>query len=283
MDSFERLIGPPPSKQFLTKSRARLDALWKTRTSQQIARYKEQRSITDASFGVLRSLAGEDPKLAAATKRARALAAAYAKKKPTLPDKTPKIPLRVRLGSISATFVPPYWGTWQSHAQGGDAQGNAIASANGTLSLGGDTPENNNNSGWASEAAAVGGYFQPPDSNGILDIFANPGMSYDFQTWYVFDSANSGGFIGLYVGEYTLRGQFQAALVDQQINIASLGGSSGLPLAASIWVDSDHFYEIWVWAGINVSADGWHTFWGSAAMARMNVYVPAISIYYFNT
>jgi hypothetical protein len=281
MDSFERLIGPKPSKQFLIKSRARLDALWKSRTAQQIARYKEQRTIGNATFGVLRSLAGEDSKLAAATKRARALAAAYGKKKPPLPDRTPKIPTSVRLGSLSATFAPPYWGTWQTSNHGGDATSYATANANGSFQTYGDTPLNDN-SGWASAAAAVGGYFQPPAANGILDIFANPSMGYDFQTWYVLDSANAGGFIGLYVGEYTLRGQFQSALIDQQINISSLGGSSGLPLAASAFVDSDHFYEIWVWGGINVEADGWHTFWGSAAQAYLNVFVPAIAIYYFN-
>src|SRR5271155_3211789 len=114
MDSFERLIGPPPSKQFLTKSRARLDALWKSRATQQISRYKEQSSIANASFGVLRSQAGQDPKLAAATKRMRAQAAAYAKKKPTLPERPPKVASRVRLGSLSATFAPPYWGTWHT-------------------------------------------------------------------------------------------------------------------------------------------------------------------------
>jgi hypothetical protein len=281
MDSFERLIGPKPSTQFLAKSRARLDALWKSRTTQQIARYKEQRTINNASFSVLRSLAGQDPKLAAATKRARALATAYSKKKPPLPDRTRKIASSVRLGSLSATFAPPYWGTWQTSNHGGDANSYATANANGTFYMGGFTPVNNN-SGWATAAAAVGGYFQPPAANGILDIFANPSMSYDLQTWYVLDSANAGGFIGLYVGEYTLRGQFQGALIDQQISLASLGGSSGLPLAASTWVDSDHFYEIWVWGGVNAEADGWHTFWGSAAQAYLSVYVPAIAIYYFN-
>lgn len=282
MDNFERLIGSQPPKQFLIKSRARLDALWKSRFAQQNARDKEQRLLSEASFGVIRRLAGEDPKLAASAKRIRAQAVAHGKKKLTLPDRPPRVPSRVRLGSISATFVPTFWGKWFSDGQQGDGWlggGINVNPSTGNISLNVSAGLGGGGSAW--EAAALGGYFQPPASNGILDIFANPSMGYDFQTWYFLASANAGGFIGLYVGEYTLQGQFQAALVDQQINISSLGGSSSLPLAASIWVDSDHFYEIWVWAGVNVSADGFHTFWDSSASAQLSVWVPAISIYYF--
>ena len=111
MDSFERLIGPKPTKQFLTQSGARLDALWKGRFDQQDARYQHQRDMSEASFEVMRRVAGEDPKLAATAKRIRVQAVANAKKKsPTLPLPPPKVPQRLRLGSISATFTPPFWG-----------------------------------------------------------------------------------------------------------------------------------------------------------------------------
>lgn len=282
MDSFERLIGPKPSPKFLKQSQARLDAMWKSRAAQQNARDKRQRDLSNASFEVIRRLAGEDPKLAASAKRIRAEAAAHAKKKLTLPDRPPRVPSRIRLGSISATFVPPFWGTWFSDGKQGDGWlggGINVNGSSGNISLNVAAGDGGGGSAW--EAAALGGYFQPPAANGILDIFADPSMGYDFQTWYFLASANAGGFIGLYVGEYTLRGQFQTALVDQQINISSLGGSSSLPLAASIWVDSDHFYEIWVWAGVNASGDGFHTFWSSSASAQLSVWVPAISIYYF--
>src|ERR1700733_11328311 len=157
MDSFERLIGPKPPKQFLTKSRARLDALWKSRTTQQIARYKEQRSLSDASFGVIRRLAGKDPKLAAATKRIRGQAAAYAKKSPTLPLPPPKVRPRLRLGSISATFAPPFWGTWKSSSSQGDGWLGNGGLVNGNAgSIGLSVNAGFNNGGSASEAAALG-------------------------------------------------------------------------------------------------------------------------------
>jgi hypothetical protein len=115
-----------------------------------------------------------------------------------------------------------------------------------------------------------------------LNISSGPSLGYDLQTWYVLDSANAGGFIGLYVGEYTLKGEFVTAPVDQQISIAGLGGASSIPLFASMWADSDHFYEIWVWGGVNVEGAGWSAFWGSAALAELNSWVPSIQIFYYS-
>jgi hypothetical protein len=50
-------------------------------------------------------------------------------------------------------------------------------------------------------------------------------------------------------------------------------------LFGSTPVDSDHFYEIWVWAGGDAEADGWSLFWGSAALSYGNLNVPSISVY----
>jgi len=50
-------------------------------------------------------------------------------------------------------------------------------------------------------------------------------------------------------------------------------------LIASTPVDSDHFYEIWVWAGVDAEADGWSLFRGSAALSVANLTVPAISVF----
>jgi hypothetical protein len=111
---------------------------------------------------------------------------------------------------------------------------------------------------------------------GIMDVSANPAVAYDAQTWTVFDSTSASGFISLYAGEYTLGGEFTQAVIDQQIDITSVAGgsqgqSSGFQLFGSTPVDSDHFYEVWVWAGGDASADGWSVFWGSAALSYGNL------------
>lgn len=280
MNSFERLIGPKPSPKFLAKSRAQLDAMFKRRVEQQRAQAKDQRAINNLSFAALHNVIGEDPKAARATKLAKGLSAARAKKRAVWPPRPPQVEQGVRLGSISATFAPPYWGTWStSWDQTGSGQGGASANKNGSFSM---SAWSGNNSGTLAVAAALGGYFQPPADEGILNISAGPSLGYDLQTWYVFDSANAGGFIGLYVGEYTLKGEFVSAPVDQQISIAGLGGASSIPLFASMWADSDHFYEIWVWGGVNAEGDGWSAFWGSAAYAELNSWVPSISIFYYS-
>jgi hypothetical protein len=56
-------------------------------------------------------------------------------------------------------------------------------------------------------------------------------------------------------------------VIDQQIHIGDgTGSSSGFSLFGSSPCDSDHCYEIWVWAGGDAEADGWGAFWGSAAL-----------------
>ncbi len=136
----------------------------------------------------------------------------------------------------------------------------------------------------ASGAVAVGSYFQPVADAGIMDVAANPAFNYIWDSDNVFDNSHTHAFLGIYVGEYTLGGEFVRAAVDQQITLWDSGGgsnqgaNSGYPLFASTPVDSDHFYEIWVWAGGDAEADGWSLFWGSAALSAANLTVPSISI-----
>jgi hypothetical protein len=228
----------------------------------------------------MRRLAKEDPTLAAAVKDGRTLSATHAKRHPHKPERT-KIHARARLGSVSVTFVPPFW-PWQWDSTTGSATAGVAADGNaGTMSFDAYTGDNGKT---ASTAVALGYYFQPLADNGIMDVFANPALNYDMETWTVLDGAHAGGFIGLYVGQYTLAGEFVQAVVDQQIGLQNVSGgnqgsTSGYPLFASIPVDSDHFYEVWVWAGGDAEADGWSLFWGSAALSTANLVVPSISIY----
>lgn len=56
------------------------------------------------------------------------------------------------------------------------------------------------------------------------------------------------------------------------------GSNSGYPLFASLEVDNDHFYEIWVWGGTDVYAAGWGGwFGGSGAGGDLSTSVPSIT------
>jgi hypothetical protein len=100
----------------------------------------------------------------------------------------------------------------------------------------------------------------------------------------------SDGWIGLYIGEYTLQGDFVQAVVDQQTRLWLLtsddgvfsGSNSGFPLTASCPVDNDHFYEIWVWAGVDATGYGGGLLnWGFAD-GTLNVHVPSISVFAYS-
>ncbi|HUH84415.1 MAG TPA: hypothetical protein VLX85_07380 [Stellaceae bacterium] len=228
----------------------------------------------------MRLLAKEDHTLASAVKDARRLSSVRSRQRQHAPRRA-KVRERARLGSLAVTLAPPFW-AWQWDAETGSASGTESVDGNaGTMSYDAWTGDNGKA---ASSRVALGGYFQPFADNGIMDISANPAISYDAETWTVLDSAHAGGFVGLYVGEYTLQGEFEQAVIDQQIDVTSVAGggqgsTSGYPLFGSTPVDSNHFYEIWVWAGGDAEADGWSLFWGSAALSYGNLSVPSISVY----
>jgi hypothetical protein len=275
----ERLIGRKPSDAVLAESKKRLDAMFKKRFEDLQSKRKEQRRVEAGVFGVTRGLAKEDPKLSAAVEEAKKLAAVRWKTHSKPPHRT-TVEGRQRLGSVAVTLVPPFW-PWQWNAQTGqDATGNTSVDGNaGVMSFDAYTGQNGKT---AATAVALGGYFQPLADNGLLQVFANPSVSYDEDTWTVFDSAHAGNFIGLYVGQYTLKGDFVQAVIDQQIHIGDgVGSTSGFPLLGLTPCDSDHFYEIWVWAGGDAEADGWSVFWGSAALSYGNITVPSISVFAF--
>jgi hypothetical protein len=275
----ERLIGRKPSDAVLAESKKRLDAMFKKRFEDLQARRKGERHVEAAPFGVIRGLAKEAPKVSAAVEEAKKNASARSKAHAKPPHRT-TVEARQHIGSVSVTLVPPFW-PWQWSAQTGqDATGTTNVDANaGTMSFDAWTGDNGKT---AATAVALGGYFQPLADNGVLQVFANPSVSYDDETWTVFDSAHAGNFIGLYVGQYTLQGEFVQAVIDQQIQIGDGNGStSGFPLFGASPCDSDHFYEIWVWAGGDAEADGWSVFWGSAGLSYGNITVPSISVFAF--
>jgi hypothetical protein len=180
----ERLIGRRPSDQHVQESRARLDAMFDRRFEQRDALRTERRSLDNASLKVLRGLAGEDPILSSAVKRSQARSAALAKRPLRRPEGT-KVRARARLGSISVTFVPPFW-PWQWSASTGSATADVGADGDaGTMNFDAWTGDNGKN---ASTAVALGYYFQPLADSGIMDVFASPSFNYVWDSDNVFDN-----------------------------------------------------------------------------------------------
>jgi hypothetical protein len=207
----------------------------------------------------------------------------------TTPPKARRARARMFTGSLGATLVPPYnWSwTWNAGNGGPDINSASADNENGTWSVS-DWASFNDSSN-ASARAAVGVFFRPPTDTGILRVWANPALNFDWGDWCVLDGAGSDGWVGLYVGEYDVDGGgFVASPVDQQASLWSdnswwagvgeqEGSNSGYPLFAELDVDSDHFYEIWVWGGTDVYAAGWGTFSGSGSGGDLAATVPSIT------
>jgi len=195
---------------------------------------------------------------------------------------------RVFAGSIGIARVPAYdyqW-TWS-------AKDNNSATASVAANAGGGQQSfslwNNSAGAHAWGAAAVGVYFRPWTANGIVNLWANPAINYNWWTYCALASAHSDGWLGLYVGQYTLAGNLDRVPVDQQISLwsddswwAGAGGhtssNSGYPLSAWFTVDSDHWYAMWVWIGGSIYGSGWGAFSGSGAGAQLSASTPAMNL-----
>jgi hypothetical protein len=273
-----KLIVPTIHEEQLVKSRDRLSAMIRRRFEQQESSRLRQQAVQDLSLSALRRLVKSDKEVEKAVKQAKT---AFGKEAKSGSGHTRQTHLRPRpLNEMATILAPPNLFPWQTSQTTGSDAGVQITvdPSSGQISLvasaGGTT---------AYAAGALGGYFQPQAANDVAFISSFPSVNYDLQTWTFLDWAYANGFVGLYVGEYTLDGQGIATLVDQQISLSTIGAyegnSSGYPLNAQIFVDNDHFYEVWVWAGANAGGAGWSAFWGGAGLAQNYVTVPSIVIY----
>jgi hypothetical protein len=226
--------------------------------------------------------------LAEAVKGFAELEKSHARPRPGAPPSVSKAQERIFLGSIGITRVPPYNYQWTWNAKDNNT---ALASVAATANNGNQNfvLYNNGVSAHAWGATAVGIYYRPPVANGIVHLFANPAFSEAWFTYSVLDSSHSNGWLGLYVGQYTLAGDLDRVAVSQQIPLWNddswlsgagyhTGSNSGYPLSAWFTVDSAHWYAMWVWAGGSVYGDGWSTFWGSAAYSSLNIATPSINV-----
>lgn len=257
-----------------------LAARFKERAAASAALTKATRPQTAAMEALLRE---RDPE-GQMVKDLQALDRSYSKTRLPSIDVMPER-ARIFSGSIGATRVPPYNYQWTWNATNGGPAVSVGASAN-TGAMNYNLWTNSRRSS-ASAAAAVGIYFRPAFETGILRIWANPALSYNWWTSCAFASAHSDGWIGLNVGRYTLAGGSAGTPVRQQTRLwnddswwsgaSDSGSNSGYPLFAQLSVDRSHWYALWVWIGGSISGAGWGTFSGSGAGAVMNARVPAIT------
>ncbi|RUS23319.1 hypothetical protein BC937DRAFT_88282 [Endogone sp. FLAS-F59071] len=273
----KRLLHWVPPHNILESSQAKLTALFQQQFKDDQTRLNDQLPQQEVTFRALRNLAIEknstDIKATVATTRHKVLHHT---------DAHTSVSKNLKRQTSSVTEKLPFtWGwTWWA-TSGSSPKPPVSASANtGVISCTGDTGADGKA---VSCAGAVGDYFRPSTTNGYLQISANPGYKFDWWCYYVFDYCNTYGFFGIYVGEYTLEGEFIQAVVDQKVTLWNSGGGTAGhgPLSASIYVDSDHFYEVWVWAGGDANADGWSAFWGSEGGFTLSVSVPSISLYLY--
>lgn len=196
---------------------------------------------------------------------------------------------RVVLGSIGGVETPAYNYDWNWFATSGNirTQTHNANRNNGTLenylSIGGS-----NGAGSGDLRTAVGFYLRPVVDTGILRIDVSPSHSTRVSTHTAFSSASASAWLGLFIGEYAVGSNtYIGAPVNIQNTLVSHStwwdgdatslSSSGYPMTASINVDSNHWYAIWVWAGVRGSANGSGFLSYSAMHSRIDVTVPSFN------
>ena len=96
----------------------------------------------------------------------------------------------------------------------------SVDNKNGAMSFDAWTGDNGKT---ASCAVAVGSYFRPVADVSMLRVLRFPAFNYVWDSDNVFDNSHTHAFIGIYIGEYTLGGEFVQAAVDQQATLWDSG------------------------------------------------------------
>jgi len=219
------MYGWKPSSDFIGKSQDRLNLVFQGRFNTRQTHLKDQFPLKETTFSPLRNLVKDDKIVQDVVKRAAQNSADLAKKPLAEPVKR-KTEHRTHFGSVDVTFVPPYDWTWTWDAKSGpNPEADASANVNGSMNFEAWT---GNDGKTAACAVAVGSFFRPTEGTGIMDVFSAPSFNYSWDSSNVLDSSHSRGWIGLYIGEYTLGGDFVQAVVDQQVNIWDSTGAQAM-------------------------------------------------------
>jgi hypothetical protein len=285
-----RLKGVKPPAKMREASRRKLTLMFEEQFKQTIIRRREVGEIQTEVVRPFIEIAKANEGQESLVKRLAKLDAERRKQKLVLPHTAP-VKRRTYIHSVGLTETPPYDWPWTWKAANGSPPAPSVNAdqKEGNISFDlwcGDS------GGAVAGAAAVGFYFQPAIENiGVMQFSASPALSWEWWTYNVFDSSHSDGWIGLYVGSYDMNGT-QYTHVDQRVNLwdeshsflaspDGAGSNSGFPLTETQFINSDSFYEVWVWCGGSASADGSHTVWGSWAGSKMHVSVPFMHIEYW--
>jgi hypothetical protein len=127
-------------------------------------------------------------------------------------------------------------------------------------------------------AMAIGTQFQPPVGSGQMTISVNPFITYRYGNSAVF-AAETHGWIGLYVTEVDPNFQQQVAVNSKQMvdiwnytHNSELGPTSqNYPLTVTFSSVPEHVYQIWLWAGGDVSSTG--TSYGELSVGLTDMYI----------
>jgi hypothetical protein len=200
------------------------------------------------------------------------------------PLKSPAVqndPAHVYLGSLGARVPPPFDFAW---VLPNTAVGESANATTGTMGFTIDSWGEDDYD--ASASCALGIYFRPLTNTGRLSVWSNPSFSSSWYDYAYFAAAHTDAFIGLYIARYALDGTFidapvnqTHALWDDDSHLSDSGihedSNAGYSLNASCWVDRNHQYVIWVWAGGRASAD--RIAGGASAGSNLWVRVPSIT------
>jgi hypothetical protein len=246
----------------------------------------EHAAIMERAHGSIRQLLGKEAGVGETAQFLREFQIARSKEQHR-PPKPRTVKTRVFAASISATVAAPFNYDWTWTASAGSPTLSCSAARSSGM-MGFSVSCGVYGSASASARNAVGIFFRPMTDNGILRVTATPSYSTLWGTFCVLASAYADGWIGLYVGEYSLSGGFNSAPVNQQIQLFSdsswwsgtgpqRSSNSGFPLSAQFDVDGSHWYALWVWSGGDASGAGSGFASYGGGISSINIQVPSIT------
>jgi hypothetical protein len=141
--------------------------------------------------------------------------------------------------------------------------------------------------GQCSSQSFLGFYLYPGDissaTNGYLSVSASIPLNWWYDCMGALRNAWTSGWFGFRIEGFDLSGNWVGTQVDQRISLFNdhcfdshdddAQANSGYFINAGLWVDTDHYYNIWVQAYSHAHANGSDWFSSSGAYATVNVSV----------
>jgi hypothetical protein len=175
-----------PSSEEARRGLAELERRFEQQAAARAARVGGAEAQSRALRGALNLTGSSTDELTAVVRQLRQEQGRGAKRK-TGPPRVKRARPRLFTGSIGATLTPPYDYSWTWHAGNGGPDVNTASANNdnGAWSVSDWTSQNDSSN--ASARGAVGVFFRPPTETGILQVWANPALAFDWGDWCVTD------------------------------------------------------------------------------------------------